>query len=335
MSARATNAILPTRRSLRVLGAGLTLGLATSALAPTSGCLIPDYCILIYAHGTDYCTWLDNAMMWPIGQPDLAEPVPVFDDDPGPTGCGCFNAAERKILDYGVPQQQYSEMFAAIEAAAREECHSSVPAGFDHNCFITEGPNASVPGPADNPTIFNGGPGLCWGECHYTNPPPGKECPSLNPYECEDYLDGDEGNPDEVEGDSDGTESGGETSGDETSSDGIIAADHIVCTGSSCDVDENLVAMLYDHPDMLMTESTRLVYDTSMNRFILTEVEPGSLAATLGLQTGDRIEQVNGTTIDSVDAALQCMAEADTTRHFDLRITRARQWLAFTYHVVP
>lgn len=121
-----------------VLGGGLLMGLASSAVMP--GCILPDYCILLTTWGTDWCMYVDEAQMWPIGQPELAEPVSAEQGGP-PIGCLCFNDGEFQILDDDdeVPAEQYDALVAELEENARNECAWAVPPGYDHTCYLEDG----------------------------------------------------------------------------------------------------------------------------------------------------------------------------------------------------
>ena len=57
---------------LLCVGFGLGLG---AALVLTPGCVIPDSCPVIATKGTNWCLSMQDAQMWPPGQPELAEPV--------------------------------------------------------------------------------------------------------------------------------------------------------------------------------------------------------------------------------------------------------------------
>jgi len=97
-------------RTLTLLaGLGLGLGGATSLLAPA--CLILDKCPVITTAGTDWCVVLMDAQMWPIGQPELAEPV-----EGGPfKSCVCMHDGESEILDDEAPADYYMELLAGVQ----------------------------------------------------------------------------------------------------------------------------------------------------------------------------------------------------------------------------
>ncbi|PRP94794.1 PDZ domain-containing protein [Enhygromyxa salina] len=86
---------------------------------------------------------------------------------------------------------------------------------------------------------------------------------------------------------------------------------------------------------LLLGEDTTLVYDTTASRFAFQGVTTGSLSAELGLRDGDRLESVNGTTIDDLEAALYAISENDTATELRVRVQRGTQWVDFTYTLVP
>lgn len=171
-----------------LLAAGLALGLAAPAVAP--GCILNDTCIVVTTPGTDWCVVIEDALMWPVGQPDLAEPV----SGPGggaPRGCQCFNDADVAILSDGLPADVFGGLVGEIQADARNKCALAVPPGFDHNCYVEDGslaPSFGLPHP-DDPSD------ACIGSCAYINPPRNGSCgDDPDPYECnEEYGGGDTG----------------------------------------------------------------------------------------------------------------------------------------------
>jgi hypothetical protein len=169
-----------------LLGAGLTLGLTASAVAP--GCIFNDYCIVITTLGTDWCVVIEDAMMWPAGQPDLAQPVSASGGG-APRGCECFNDADVAILADELPVDVFGGLVGEMQADARNECAIAVPPGFDHNCYIEDGSLAPSFG-----SPFSDGPSDdCIGSCSYIKPPPNGSCnEDPDPYECnEEYGGGD------------------------------------------------------------------------------------------------------------------------------------------------
>ena len=165
----------------RLLGLGLVVSSVASAFIPT-GCLIPDYCILVTAPGRDWCMLMPGAEMWPIGQPELAQPVQDQKNGP-PEGCVCFNDTEHTILANQAPQDAYDQLVLRVEGATRNHCASLVPLGWDHNCFVGE-PNRPEFGVAAPDDFTND----CIGSCAFVNDPPGpRTCrPDPNPFECND-----------------------------------------------------------------------------------------------------------------------------------------------------
>jgi hypothetical protein len=167
------------RLRVSLLGAGSLVGVAAASLGP-AGCLIPDYCILFNAPGSDWCVTMPGAQMWPIGQPELAQPIKnqIFG---APKGCVCLNQVEQMILGEEVPEGAHAQLVAQIELAARNECASLVPLGWDSNCYLgaPNSPDFDTPAPGDIS-------GACIGWCTYLHDPPGKATcgDDPNPFEC-------------------------------------------------------------------------------------------------------------------------------------------------------
>lgn len=176
------------------LGLGLTGGVA-SGFANT-GCIFKDECIVIISNGNDWCSDLVGALMWPAGHPEFAEVVK--DDDEWPRGCACYNNSEEEILLAQVPEVKYGEFVDQILSAARDECDSSVPFGWDHNCYDEgpDGPVLTIPG-YDNA-------GECVGDCSYVNVPKSGCGEDPSPYECEALY----GGGDETGGSDEASDSG-------------------------------------------------------------------------------------------------------------------------------
>lgn len=291
-----------------------SVGLIAGVLVPDSGCIIPDYCIRVENYGMNNCNFLEGAIMWPIGQPELAEPVPSSKGAPGPSGCVCLNAAEQEIMDFQTPEPQFEELSGEVEQATREACDAIVPAGWDHNCFIAVGDGASTLG--TDP--YTNGFGECVGSCGFANPPPGKSCPEFDPYECN------------------GENGDGETGVDSGSYNGELhAGDFVSCRGTECEVDLAFAHMVLANPGLLESEGAMFVYDSSKARFVFVDVHRGSLAAELGLSSGDVLEAVNGTNIDDLDAALHALTGNQNANELRVRVKRSQQWVDFTYILVP
>lgn len=164
---------------------GLTIGATAALLAPTSACIIPDYCILIYSKGANWCSTMEHAMKWPAGHPELAEPI-LSDDLNPPKGCTCVNETEDAILDEHVPAEAYAVLEAEVQAITREKC-LTLALGFANNCLVEEPePNAPT---ILLPTVHPGLHGPCVGDCEYINPPPFEDCPANpDPFECEGLV---------------------------------------------------------------------------------------------------------------------------------------------------
>lgn len=314
-----------------ISGGGVALGLLAAVLAPgQSGCIYHDTCIRVNTPGHDWCRNLANALQWPSdGSIENAEPV-VDADGATPQGCRCFNDAENQILEDDAPACKLEALLDAIENAARQECQSLVLPGYNHNCWQTNGPNASV---VEGHNFA--GSGSCIGSCEYGGPPSGGSCPDLNPYEC---ATGDDGGLCETTGGFGGADSTGDESGSVDTSAGAIGLDaplFVSCEGTICEIDRAFAKMLYDDPMPLLSESPRLVYDRAARRHVFIDVEPGSVAYTLGLRTGDRLESVDGTVIDDLEAALHVYAQSASETKLDVRVMRGTQWLDFHYFFVP
>ena len=164
---------------------GLIAGGSVGFMSASSGCLIPDHCIVVTVPGVDWCSKAVGALQWPVGHPELA--VPVLDEtNRPPIGCRCFNLAEVEILYAEAPHEKFAEFTASIQQATRDECDFIVPAGWDHNCYIV-----GMDGPTFN-DVYPDAAGTCIGDCTYVKPPPNGTCRAdPNPYECEErYGDG-------------------------------------------------------------------------------------------------------------------------------------------------
>ena len=93
--------------------------------------------------------------------------------------------------------------------------------------------------------------------------------------------------------------------------------------------------MIYRDPTLLLDESARLYYDHGTQRHVFIGIEPGSVAYTLGFRTGDRLESVDGTIIDGLDAALHAYVQAADESTLAVRVRRGTQWLDFDDSFVP
>ncbi len=92
--------------------------------------------------------------------------------------------------------------------------------------------------------------------------------------------------------------------------------------------------MLWDDPSLLMTESTRLVYDATVGRFVFDSVGSGSVADELGLQTGDVLESVDSVVIDDLDSAMQVFVSSGGATSLDVRVLRGTQWVDLTFSFI-
>ncbi len=280
----------------------------------STGCIIPDECILVTSPGKSWCRYLGDAKMWPIGYPSAAVDVEDRQGSP-PKGCACFNAVEHDILLDGAPAIAYANLLEEIEFAARNQCDFLVPSGYDNNCY-DDGKNGSV---AETP--FSNGPGACVGDCIYTD-----DCGDPNPYECE-CLVGQCGGSGETGGSGDNGSNGGGV-------DGLSSGSYISCLQNDCDIDSAFAEMLWDEPTLLLSESTRLVYDAATARFMFYSVGSGSVADELGFQSGDVLESVGSVVIDDLDTALGVFASSRDAMSIDVRVLRGTQWVDFTFTFV-
>ncbi|MEM9461110.1 MAG: PDZ domain-containing protein [Myxococcota bacterium] len=322
-----------------LIGACAAFGLAAfvgASVPGSSGCIIPDYCILVQSPGTDWCRNVAGAVMWPAGDPNAVEPI-IGPGGMPPQGCRCFSDAEHQILNDEVPEPAYQQRVDELEVLARQECAALVPPGFDHNCFETATEPASVD------IAFGNGAGSCIGSCTYIKPPPGGTCDDLDlPAQCDGGGPGGSGSV-EGTGDPAGSsdtivaDSSGGDQGDEESSGagGLHASDFIECDGSQCQIDAGFARMLYQDPALLLDESTRLRFDAKTRRFELVSVRSGSVAWALGLRSGDRLESIDGHEIDSLDRALSIYAQGAAATSISVRIIRGTQWLDFELSFVP
>ena len=298
------------RKQASFLFIALALGIAAALTAP--GCLIPDYCIEIYTAGIDWCRGLNDAQMWPSGQPQAAEPI-LDPEGGGPTGCICFNDAEQQIFTDQAPAVDYDKLRTQLEKAARDKCVSLVPAGFDHDCDT-----AFAAPEAPGQKSFE-----CKGDCTFVNPPPFKDCPELDPYQCNGEGAG--GN-DEVGTESDSTD-GTDTAGDT----GVIKPPpgaFIDCAGTTCIIDAEFARTLWDDPSMLADDAV-IVFDPTQSRFVLATVEPGMIAHELGLRPGDVLEAIDDAVIDDLDAATRVYRASEDAEAIVVRVGRGARWVDF------
>lgn len=321
----------PILRRWWLLVGGL-LGFGAAIVAPTTGgCVYHDTCIMVTTPGNDWCRNVALAKMWPVGG-SFEEGEPILRADGGaPRGCRCYNDAEDQLFEDNAPECQYQQFIDDLEQAAREECQALVPPGYDHNCWITSGSQASVVEGS-----FDNGAGACIGDCEYGSPPVGGSCPNPTPYECATGGSDDEG----CDAENDPEASTGDTGLDDTSGDtsGGVLEDlesFIDCQAQDCEIDEAFARRLYADPSPLLAQGTRLVYDSQLRRHVLSNVEPGSLAHTLGLRTGDVLESVDETIIHDLDSALKTYVQLGDASAFAVRVKRGTRWLDFTYTFVP
>ncbi|MCX4242030.1 PDZ domain-containing protein [Paraliomyxa miuraensis] len=318
-----------------LLPTGFVLGLALASLPPsTSGCVYHDTCIKVTSPGHDWCRNLALAKKWPIGSSfDDAESI-LRPDGAAPRGCRCYNDAEHQIFSDEAPECRLDAFLAALEQAAREECQSLVPPGYDHNCWTTAGSQASI---AEG--HFRQGDGACIGNCEYGSPPAGGSCPNPSPYECADGggTDGNDGGCASEGGSETGTtDSGLDETGSDTSAGVTVEVDGFVsCDDQDCEIDEAFARALQADPTPLLDQGAVLVYDPGLQRHVLHGVEPGSILHALGLRNRDRLESIDGLIIHDLDSALRVYTELAAAEALTVRIKRGKQWLDLTYTLVP
>ncbi len=168
--------------------------MAVAFLVPSSACILPDTCILIYTMGKTWCASMEGAMKWPAGQAEQAKPI-LSDEYMVPRGCTCVNDIEHEILTDQLPADAYAILRAEIEGAARENC-LSLSVGLASNCLLESDPNAPT---IATEIVQDGVTGPCVGNCEYFRPPAYGECPDPDPFECEDIVD-DAGNDEADDG---------------------------------------------------------------------------------------------------------------------------------------
>jgi hypothetical protein len=142
---------------------------------------------------------IEDALMWPVGQPDLAEPVSAALGG-APRGCQCFNDADVAILEDELPADIYGGLVGEMRADARNECAVAVPPGFDHNCYIEDGALA----PGFSPPHHDAPSDDCIGSCSYIKPPKNGSCgEDPDPYACNEEYGGETAGPVTDTGDGD------------------------------------------------------------------------------------------------------------------------------------
>ena len=76
-----------------------------------------------------------------------------------------------------------------------------------------------------------------------------------------------------------------------------------------------------------------LVVNGQTQGFVVKMIRPRSLLANLGLQRGDIIKEINGTTIDSPEKALQIFQQLREARRISVGLQRGKELLSFEYEV--
>jgi len=315
-----------------LLPAGALLGFLTAFLVPsTTGCVYPDTCIKVTSPGIDYCRNVALAKQWPVGGSfDDAEPI-LRPDGAAPRGCRCYNDAEKQVFLDSAPECKLAAFTDDLEQAARQECQSLVPPGYDHNCWTTSGSQASIVEDA-----FQGAMGACIGNCEYGAPPVGGSCPTPSPYDCATGDGGDVACDSEDGADTGSGESGADDTGSDTSGGIMLDFDAFVaCDGQDCEIDEAFARRLYTDPSPLVSQGARLVYDAKLRRHVLYGIEPHSLVHALGLRNRDQLESIDGMIIHDLDSALRAYARLGDATALEVRVKRGSQWLDFTYTFAP
>ncbi|WP_157595769.1 PDZ domain-containing protein [Plesiocystis pacifica] len=312
-----------------LLSLALGLGAFAGFAVPGSGCVYADQCIQINFPGDDYCNVFEDALMWPPGQPELAEPVPPSVGYPGPLGCVCLNAEETSTLESGVPEEYAAELAQRVREATQNACASAVPDGYDHNC-MSEAPGEAPILLADMP--FYVGAGDCIGDCTQINPPKGGSCDDPNPYECQGTTstdDGDDEASSDTGSDSDSEES--ETGSEETGVYGAAsAADYVSCAGAVCEVDRGYAQFVLESLAWYDDGGTTFVYEPARGRYVIHGVTEGSIAHALGILDGDVLDSVDGVPIDGLDAALAALVAHYDAEAVSLTLGRGGQRRTFS-----
>lgn len=314
--------------------AGLVLGLMLATLPPaTSGCVYHDTCIKVTSPGHDWCRNLALAKQWPVGGSfEDAESI-LRPNGTAPRGCRCYNDAENQIFFDEAPECKFEAFIDDLEQAARQECQSLVPPGYDHNCWTTSGSQASIV-----EGHFRRGAGACIGNCEYGAPPMGGSCPEPSPYECADgdgTGGGAEGCESEEDAESGMNESGLDETGSDTSGGVVLDIDAFVsCDGQDCEIDEVFARGIQADPSPLMNQGVLLVYDAKLQRHVLHGIESGSILHALGLRNRDQLESIDGIIIHDLESALRAYAQLADADTLAVRVKRTHQWLDFTYTLV-
>lgn len=146
-------------------------------------CVLPDVCPVVATKGTDWCVTMVGALMWPAGQPELAEPVRP-EGKLAPDGCRCMNDDDDDTL-LGEPSDLRDALIEDVEKEARYACVEAVLDGYESNCFDEQpdplAPSFGPPNPKDELSED------CIGACVLA----GNNCgPDPDPHECNDLVSG-------------------------------------------------------------------------------------------------------------------------------------------------
>lgn len=245
-----------------------------------------------------------------------------------------MNNTEHTTMDSEEPNEKYADFVAEPEQAARDDCASLVPPGYNHNCYTTDGIGASQPD-----LVFESGMGTCVGGCSFFLEPKKGGCGrDPNPFECEKIKesggDGDTG-PDDSESDGAEAETAGEDGGESPVPGGVDLGLYLSCDDTSCTIDRALLDIVAADPKLALYGDTQLIFDPDIQRFVFLDVGSDSIAEALLFNSGDRLESINGRTLDSIDAALEMAATSQNEDRFEVVLLRGTQWTDLNYFVVP
>jgi general secretion pathway protein C len=100
-------------------------------------------------------------------------------------------------------------------------------------------------------------------------------------------------------------------------------------------LDQKMVSATLENPNQIMTEARLLPYvvDGKQQGFMLTEVKPGGIYESLGLQDDDVLVRVNGRDISSPESALQSLTALKGMDRVVLDIIRNGDKMTLTYQI--
>jgi general secretion pathway protein C len=106
-------------------------------------------------------------------------------------------------------------------------------------------------------------------------------------------------------------------------------------SGAQLNVDRSVVSQALADPRSLMS-SIRVVPEMKGGAIVglrLFGIRPGSLLATLGLQSGDRLESINGFDVASPEKALEAYARLRTAERLNVRLSRSGKLVELTLNI--